>query len=242
MRQTYRMKRFGLRRVAILAPLAMLALAATLFGVPRAEARVLQIDRLQPQRTARMSREARQDYEQALDAIDHILYEKAIKLFQNALEKDPDNEHLRLILIQLATYLGDTRWGSDSILYYDIAILNLKRMAESPLLNLREQRRAQEAIERLTALQRVVMERDERRRQWGLEVAKLYLRELRGGGRDQSSGNQAQAQRPQPTGARAAGGAQRAQPGLRGGPGAAGGQNVAGGGGRGGARGGRAGQ
>ena len=120
-----------------------------------------------------MSREARVEYEQAVLALDRILYEEALEHLQATIQLDPENVRLRFMAVQLATYLGDTRWGEDSLTYYGIAIDNLRRMASSPQLNLREQQRAQDAIERLITLQQTVLDRDQSRRQWGWQLAQI---------------------------------------------------------------------
>ena len=51
-------------------------------------------------------------------------------------------------------------------------------MAVSPRLNPREQNRARQAVERLTALQQTIAERDDKRREWGKDIDKLYLDSL----------------------------------------------------------------
>jgi hypothetical protein len=165
---------------------ALMVLSAAVVAAPRAEARVLKLTRLEPRQTARLSREGREQYEAALVAIDRILYEKALPLLEKTVDYDTENVHLHFMVVQLATYLGDTRWGSDSIRYYDTAVTHLRAMALSPRLNLREQQRAQQAIERLNALQRSVTERDETRRRWGREIAKLFREEIARGARDRT--------------------------------------------------------
>jgi hypothetical protein len=171
-------------------------LAATFHAAPLAQARMLKLDRLAPQVVAQMSADARAQYEQALAAMDRILYERALSSLQAALKLDSANEQLRFMLIQLAAYLGDTRWGSDaatayhlsatggkepnlsSFEYYQAAIDALQVMSVSPRLNPREQNRARQAVERLTALQQTIAERDDKRREWGKAIDTLYMENL----------------------------------------------------------------
>jgi hypothetical protein len=178
------------------APLVLLMGVVGWLAAPSAHARVLKLNRLEPAQIGRMERETRQQYEMALNAIDHILYEKALTLFEQTVELDPENERLRFIVVQLATYLGDTNWGAESIRFYDVAINHLRRMGQSPRLNLREQQRTQEAIERLNALQRSVSERDDARRQWGREIAKMFREELNSGGKDEDEAGGTRRRRP----------------------------------------------
>ena len=160
------------------------AFVALLLWAASAQARMLTVTPLEAQRVERMSRDEKAQYEQVLAALDKILYERALDELQKTIGMDPDNDHLRFMAVQVATYLADTRWGNESTTYYGIAISNLQALAESPRLNAREQGRAKEAIGKLTDLQRSVSTRDELRRQWGLQIAKAYVSEMKGEDKD----------------------------------------------------------
>lgn len=156
--------------------LVLMACAAG-FGLS-ASASDLQFRPIVAQRVERMNKEARLLYEQGLASLDRINYERALENFQQAVEKEPDNPWLRYSLVQVARYLGDTRSGADSIRYYDMAAINLKAIAESPKLNVRERERANQVLESITALRQSVIERDEKRIQFGRDIAKQYANEI----------------------------------------------------------------
>ena len=156
--------------------LVLMACAAG-FGLS-ASASDLQFRPIVAQRVERMNKEARLLYEQGLASLDRINYERALENFQQAVEKEPDNPWLRYSLVQVARYLGDTRSGADSIRYYDMAAINLKAIAESPKLNVRERERANQVLESITALRQSVIERDEKRIQFGRDIAKQYATEI----------------------------------------------------------------
>jgi hypothetical protein len=192
--QQSRIGRF--RRVVGQALASIMVLAATFRVAPSAQARILKLDNLTPQAVAQMSAEARVQYQQALVALDRVLYERALSCLQAALKLASADDQLRFMVIQLAAYMGDTRWGSNattsyhtnaagskepnlnSFEYYQIAIDELQVMTVSPRLNPREQKRAGTAIDRLTALQQTIAERDGVRRQWGKEIDMLYLAKI----------------------------------------------------------------
>ncbi len=160
-------------------PIVLIFLIATvsLFPFPTT-ARQLDLEPLPPQRVDKLSEEARKSYEKGMAAIDRINYNLAKEHFTRAIEGDPDNVRLRFVLVQLAHYLGDTRKGTKSIEFYDLANANLKKIFESPHLNAREKRKAKAAIEMVRKKRQSVPERDEKRRQHGLEIAKLYAKEI----------------------------------------------------------------
>jgi tetratricopeptide (TPR) repeat protein len=157
--------------------LALLILAGFLFQVS-AQARLLDLKPLPPRKVDRLKKDTRKSYEMGMLAIDRINYEQAKDHFTRAIEKEPENVHLRFILVQLAHYLGDTRKGAKSIEYYDLAAINLKNIFESSRLNTREKRKAMEGLEMIRSKRQSVPERDEKRRQHGLEIAKLYAKDI----------------------------------------------------------------
>lgn len=170
------------RSKSVLTLLVTAALAVGLGLAPeRAAARLFDPQLLDAARVERMPEDAKLSYEKALAAMDKILFERALEHLQTAIEQDPDNMHLRYVAVQTATYLGDTRSGAESIRYYTVAAHNLRVMADSPRLNLREQRRAGEALDYVVSLQQSVVERDQQRKAAGMEIAKQYMQELREG-------------------------------------------------------------
>lgn len=147
--------------------------------------REFQLQPMPPQQMERISPEARQQFEMGLNWIDRINLERALDNFVAASNLEPDNVYLRFSVVELARYLGDTRRGSDSIKYYDMAAINLKSIFESPRLNPRERNRANQGLRLLTELRQSVPERDAKRKERGqkliLEIAK---EKYQGGGQE----------------------------------------------------------
>lgn len=140
--------------------------------------RILELKPMPAARLARLKKESREKYDQAMKYIDRINYERAVESFQQAIQLQPDDAYLRFMLIQLTQYLGDTRTSADSIKYYDITIEQLQAMVASPTLNAREKARAQSALETVVTLRQSIGEREGKRHQAGLEIAKQYSKEM----------------------------------------------------------------
>jgi hypothetical protein len=162
----------------------VLAVMLAVFGAMPARATILHFKPLAAQKADRLPREAKKEYELALAALDKINYDLGFEHLTKAVELDPANVWLRDSLVSLALYLGDTRGAADSIKYYDLATINLREIASSPRLNRREQQRAKDALEMITGLRQSVSERDEKRKQYGLEIAKQYARIVYKGEKD----------------------------------------------------------
>ena len=133
---------------------------------------------MSPQRADRLGKEARHEYDLGLAAIDKVNNDLALEHFVKAVQLEPDNPWLRFSTVQVAIRLGDTRNGSDSIRFYDLAAQNLKAIGENPRLNIREQQRAQAWFQTVTELRQSVLERDAKRIQHGREIAKQYAKEI----------------------------------------------------------------
>jgi hypothetical protein len=159
--------------------LMSLMLGAWVLGAVTAEARMLKLRRLTPIQEVRLNKESRKLYDLGWAAIDKINYTKAFKFFGKAVEAEPKNVYLRYLVVQLARYLGDSHFGAKSIKYYDQASLNLKKMSQSSQLNKREQERAKKSLRKVNNLRATVTERDQKRYQWGLELAKYNMRQLK---------------------------------------------------------------
>lgn len=145
--------------------------------------RILELKPMPTARLARLKKEAHAKYDQAMKYVDHINYERAVECFQQAIQLQPDDAYLRFMLIQLTQYLGDVRTGdpreaSNSLKYYDITIEQLQSMVASPMLNPREKQRAQSALETVVGLRQAIGEREGKRHQAGLEMAKQYSQEM----------------------------------------------------------------
>lgn len=168
-----------LRQVATMVLGGVLLLGgATLQAAEKPQSRLLELKPMARQNVERLNKEARKNYELGMVAVDKINYEKGLDYFEKAVQQEPDNVSLRYMVIQMAQYLADTRFGTESIKYYDKVEDNLKAMIASPRLNAREKERAQGALETITALRQTVAERDEKRQKTGLEMGKAYAKQV----------------------------------------------------------------
>ncbi|MCL5270610.1 MAG: hypothetical protein M1457_08695 [bacterium] len=161
-----------LARTMLIACLLSFAISLTV----RAE--VLKYAPLAAPQVARLSKEAKHEYDLGLAAIDKINYKLAIDHLAKAIEIEPDNVHLRFMVVQISRYMGDTRAGTESIKYYDIAAAQLKAIGESARLNGREKKRAEDSLQEVAALRASVTERDDNRQKVGREIAKKYVQEI----------------------------------------------------------------
>jgi hypothetical protein len=161
------MKRNHLR----LAPTVLTAVLLTFAATWAVQAKIIEYTPLTPQQVSRLTKDAREAYDQALTALDKINYKLGLAQLTKAIEIEPDNVHLRFMVVQIARYMGAKSSGSESIKYYDLAIQHLKAIADSSRLNSREKLRADESIEEVTNLRNTVTERDEARRKAGLGLA-----------------------------------------------------------------------
>jgi len=138
---------------------------------------LLNLKPIPSQRLDRLTKDARREYELGMGALDKINYSLALDHFTKSVQAEPDNVYLRYVLVQLAQYLGDSRAGDQSNKYYDLCTQNLKEVVDSPKLNAREKERAQTALDLIASLRQSVGERDEKRAQYGLAMAKRYVRD-----------------------------------------------------------------
>lgn len=177
------LNRLSFRGLAALACGVILGLSAG-FGPSRAlaipstiSAHLLDLKPIPPQRLDHLPPEARKQYDLGMKSVDKINYIKGLEYFTHGVELSPDDVYLRFMVVQLAQYLGDTRLGEDSDMYYDLALKHLKIIADSPRLNAREKERARSALETITSLRQSRTERDEKRQQIGMVIAKKYEKE-----------------------------------------------------------------
>ena len=147
-------------------------------GTWAADSVLLNLRELTPPEKTRLSKESLREYERGLQSLDKINNEAAFKHFQKAVELDPKHIHLRFLLVQLAHYLGDLSMDDDSVKYYDLAATNLSEILKSPKLNKREKERAEKSLELTQKLRQSVVERDQNRMKYGLELAKLYAKDI----------------------------------------------------------------
>ncbi len=154
--------------------IGILLALALLLSAPLAQARKLDLRQLDPQTVTRLNERAQQHYEQALAWLDMINYNQALQSLNAAVAADPANPHLRFMAVQMAVYLGDTRGGSESIGFYDMALDHLREIAESPQLNANEQARASEYMRTIGRLREIIGERDQARLKHGREIARQY--------------------------------------------------------------------
>ena len=148
------------------------------FVASATQARQLKIKRLTPQKVERLGKETREHYDRAWDAVDRINYTRALEQFDLAVEAEPDNVYLRFLVVKLARYLGDTRFGTQSIMYYDKASLNLSKMINSPQLNKREREKARQSLTQINALRATVTERDAQRSRYGRVIILQHAKEI----------------------------------------------------------------
>lgn len=163
------MKRFGIVFLHIG------SLIALMIFCPIVSINAMELKLLSEKREKQLTENAQKAYQLALESMDKVLYEKALTHFVEASDADSDNVYLRFIVIQLAKYLGDTRDGDDAIDFYDIAIDNMRLLAESPYLNAREKERAQKAVDEFVEFRDTVPERDKLRDVAGLAVIKRHV-------------------------------------------------------------------
>lgn len=165
--------------------LALAAVCALICAVP-AGAIEPKIRELSARRVERMAPKAKEAYAEALAALDKINYPVALERLETASDVEPENIRLRLMVVQLAYYMGKTRSGSKLIAsdnsptaldYYTQCLKHLKAIAASPELNKRERSRTNAAIERISELRATVGERDELRREDGRMIAERYAQE-----------------------------------------------------------------
>lgn len=143
-----------------------------------AASELLKFRKLTPPEVTRLSKESMREYELGLDAIDKINNEKALKHFVKAVELQPKHVQLRFVVVQLSHYLGDGAMGDESVKYYEIADKNLRAIVKSAKLNKRERSRADKSLDKIDRLRKSIVERDENRLKYGLELAKLYAKEI----------------------------------------------------------------
>jgi hypothetical protein len=158
--------------------LCLLAPAAGICQEPPVKPLLLELKPIPMQRLDKLSQAARDEYQAGMTEIDRINYKGALEHFMKAVEAEPDDVYLRNIVVQMGQYMGASRAGAESIRYYDIAAQNLKEMVDSPKLNLREKERAQKALETIVSLRQTVGERDEKRQQAGMEIAREYAAQV----------------------------------------------------------------
>ena len=164
-------------RIIILG-LALILPASLGFSLdPAMRPHLLDLTPMPTQRYDRLTPNAKKHYDQGMVAVDRINYQAALESLIKAGEAEPNNDYLQLMVAQLARYLGDTQWGKDSIDYYDKAAKSLKKLADSPRLNPREKERAKGHLETVLSLRQAVGERDEKRQQYGMVIAKAYAKE-----------------------------------------------------------------
>ena len=152
------------------------ALAVSLLAAAPLQAKMFIFKPLPAQQAVRLGNEAQASYEVALAAIDKNNHEKALAALNESIRAEPENPWLRYAAIQVAIYLGDTRNGRNSLEFYDNALEHLKVLASSESLNIRERERAEENLKLVTQLRALVAERDAKRRQFGMEIAKQYAK------------------------------------------------------------------
>lgn len=166
-------------RLARSIPAILVLLTASLPGL--ASARLFQFKPLDAVVYQRLSPEARAAYDEALEAVDHIDYEIALERLEAAVAADPDRVELRFIAASLAQHRGETTTGVESARLFESAMGHVRHILSIDTISQKDRQRAEYMERAVDTRRKTIEERDEKRRTYGMQIAKAYAKEVYSG-------------------------------------------------------------
>ncbi|KPL06941.1 hypothetical protein AMJ85_10035 [candidate division BRC1 bacterium SM23_51] len=132
---------------------------------------------LTPREQRRLNRPARQAYDKAVTALDHIDAVGAIALFDQASELAPDTVELHFLTARLAHLRARMIFGNEAAEYYDTAEKALERIARQKSLSPLVRQRYDTQLKTISDEKKKLEVRDAKRKAIGDAFCKLYAKE-----------------------------------------------------------------
>ncbi|MDK2970542.1 MAG: hypothetical protein PWP23_297 [Candidatus Sumerlaeota bacterium] len=133
---------------------------------------------LSPEQAAELSPEGARHYSDALEKIDRADPAGALEGLAAAAATDPDNIELQFLVAKYGRARAEVTYGEDSLKYYDMAEMALRRLLGNPRLGPEERARVRRESERIRDGKEKLRARDDARLKDGFKLV-LQIREDR---------------------------------------------------------------
>jgi len=128
----------------------------------------------------RLNRQARESYDKAIEALDHVDVPNAVRLLDQAAQADPESIELQFLTARLAYQRGRVVHRDESVRYYGIAEKSLQRIAQRKDLPTLTKDRLKRETTMVAEEKKNLEVRDTRRSAVGEAFRKLYAAERYG--------------------------------------------------------------
>ncbi|MBM3335191.1 hypothetical protein FJY63_11070 [Candidatus Sumerlaeota bacterium] len=167
-------------RWANVIPAITIALAVLMLASIAAAQSLTDVVPLTARERLRLSRQAREAYDNALLALDHIDLVSAIQILDHAAQLDPESIELQFLTARFAYLRGRVLYRDEALKYYGIAEKALQRVAQRKELPILTKDRLKREMNVVANEKKNLEVRDARRMAVGEEFRKLYASERYG--------------------------------------------------------------
>lgn len=133
---------------------------------------------LSPRVQRQLPAEALAHYNNAVEALDRINYDLALKDLIAAAQAAPNVPDLHFMIVKLATYRGESSLYLEADEFYQIAIAHAEQILKLPKLTAQERSRAEYEREQLIKDREGLAQRYESRMSYGRKIAREYAKEI----------------------------------------------------------------
>mgnify|MGYP001114177516 CR=1 FL=1 len=167
-------------RWANLMPALATVLAVLMLANIAAAQSLMDVTPLTARERLRLKRQARESYDKALGALDHVDVPSAIQMLDQAAQLDPESIELQFLTARLAYLRGRVLYRDESPKYYGIAEKALQRLAQRKDLPTLTRDRLKREMNMVAEEKKNLEVRDTRRLAVGEAFRKLYASERYG--------------------------------------------------------------